>query len=155
MMCRNRTKKGFTLVELMIVVAIIGVLASLAIPGFLQILAKSRRAELLSGLAGIYIVEQAYFGGQDIFISGSQMNCVGGPPFDYYDKNFTLGGFFNLSSEAKYYGFCIDIDNTPGSQTFEVYGGGQIDPDDFWDRGFVTDVQKNITYTHDDLKNLP
>ena len=46
-------QQGFTLIELMIVVAVIGVLAALAYPSYKEYIAKSRRAEakavLLSG----------------------------------------------------------------------------------------------------------
>ncbi len=53
-MQRNTTNAGgFTLVELMIVVALIGTLAAIAIPSFLTYQARSRRAESYSNLAAI------------------------------------------------------------------------------------------------------
>lgn len=52
-MRRHTNQSGFTLVELMIVVAIIGVLASIAIPSFLTYQARSRRAESYSNLAAM------------------------------------------------------------------------------------------------------
>lgn len=49
-----RSTEGFTLVELMVVVAIIGVLTSVAIPNFRRYQAKSKTSEAKIQLAGIY-----------------------------------------------------------------------------------------------------
>jgi len=59
-MMKNR--KGFTLIELMIVVAIIGILAAIAIPNFLKFQAKSKQSEAKTNLKGIYTAETGYFG---------------------------------------------------------------------------------------------
>ena len=45
-----RTSKGFTLIELMIVVAVIAILAAIALPSFNEQVRKSRRAEATSAL---------------------------------------------------------------------------------------------------------
>ncbi|MCB9229455.1 MAG: prepilin-type N-terminal cleavage/methylation domain-containing protein [Deltaproteobacteria bacterium] len=59
--------RGFSLVELMIVVAIIGVLSALAVPRFRTFQAKARQAEAKSNLAFIYTLQQSYFGDNDKF----------------------------------------------------------------------------------------
>ena len=62
------SQRGFSLVELMIVVAIIGVLAALAVPRFQNFQAKAKQAEAKNNLSHIYTLEQSYFGDQDQFV---------------------------------------------------------------------------------------
>jgi type IV pilus assembly protein PilA len=56
-----RNSKGFTLVELMIVVAIIGILAAVAIPGFMTYIAKSKTTEAETNLKSIADGALSYF----------------------------------------------------------------------------------------------
>jgi type IV pilus assembly protein PilA len=57
---RLKGQKGFTLIELMIVVAIIGILAAIAIPNFLQYQMKSRQSEAKTNLGAIQTSEVAF-----------------------------------------------------------------------------------------------
>jgi type IV pilus assembly protein PilA len=53
--------RGFTLIELMIVVAIIGLLAAVAIPNFMKFQARSRQSEVKSNLKALFTAERAYY----------------------------------------------------------------------------------------------
>jgi type IV pilus assembly protein PilA len=57
---RVRSQAGFSLIELMIVVAIIGVLAAIAVPNFQKFQAKSKQAEVKGNLAGIFTGEKSF-----------------------------------------------------------------------------------------------
>ncbi len=59
--------EGFTLVELMVVVAIIGILSAVAIPNFKQYQAKSKTSEAKLQLASIYSAETAMMGDWDTY----------------------------------------------------------------------------------------
>lgn len=52
--------KGFSLIELMIVVAIIGILAAIAVPSFQRFQAKARQSEAKTLLSGLYTAEKTY-----------------------------------------------------------------------------------------------
>ncbi len=70
--------KGFTLIELMIVIAIIGILAAIAIPNFVKFQCRSKQSEARSSLKAIYTAEEAYRAEYDtytFFTGGCDRSC--------------------------------------------------------------------------------
>ena len=68
MLSSVRNRKGFTLIELMIVLAIIGILALIAIPNFISLREKAYDASAQSAGRNAKLAEEVYY--NDRFISG-------------------------------------------------------------------------------------
>ena len=64
----RRNEKGFTLVELMIVVVIIGILASIAIPKFANLIGKTKTTEAKQILGQIIQLEKTYYFTSDAYV---------------------------------------------------------------------------------------
>ncbi len=133
-------RKGFTLIELMIVVAIIGILAAIAIPSFLAMQLRAKRSELPTNLDAIRTAEKAYHAEWDIYTAcpATPTNASGRQPTDFTSAG--LDEFQNLGwvADGRVRGSYV-VDN--------LSTGGDIDTDNFQAHAFG-DIDGDGSNTH-------
>lgn len=124
----KKAQKGFTLVELMVVVAIIGILAAIAVPSYQEYVQRARASEATSALADMRIKMEQYF--QD------NRTYVGGPCAAPTGTNTTFFNFgCSAAGSATTYalratgtgtmaGYSYDIDQSNAKSSSTEDGGG-------------------------------
>lgn len=69
----HRRSSGFTLIELMIAVVIVGILLAVAFPSFMDSIRKGRRSEAFSALAAMQQAQERYRGNNPSYASTSEL----------------------------------------------------------------------------------
>lgn len=97
-----RFARGFTLVELMITVAVVAVLAAIAIPAYNDYSRRSKIAEATSGLSELRLRAEKFFA-----------------------DNRTYNGFNQAISGARYFDYTCNDPNPPTATTFLCKASGK------------------------------
>lgn len=157
-------KEGFSLVELMVTVAIIGVLSAIAVPNFKKYQARAKTSEAKSNLAALYTAETSFFGDNSTYASCFDYMGVdlrGQSNNRYYAIGFAADAIGNLTIGAQ---TCVPITVMPAGKkvgaasavavtggtlspgTFTLEAAGIIDPASATDK-WTMDYNGNMTNT--------
>jgi type IV pilus assembly protein PilE len=117
-----KTSKGFTLIEIMIVVAIVGILAAIAVPMYTDYITRSQLVEAHTGLSGFRVSMEQYY--QDNRNYGAGACGAAAPTYQRFAHRCVLtnGGQGYLATATgnaaeRVNGFAFTINETNARQT--------------------------------------
>ena|SRR5437016_25233 len=155
MLDRMKGNKGFTLIELMIVVAIIGILAAIAIPNFMTYQAKARQSEAKVGLGGMFTTATSYFAENGSFTAtaaGLGYSPAGNPryTFMYNAGNINTG---STSAQCPSGSWVVGAPAIPApvatATGFTAGAIGNIDGDATCDEWAINDIRSLVNNSND------
>ena len=143
-----RNRKGFTLIELMIVVAILGILAAVAIPAFLKYIKRSKTTEATMNVRKLFDGSVTYFAADHTDATGSLVNAqfptsTALLPSPTQDKQITPPASWDASAtwialqfsvtDPGYYGYQYNSNgSTNDGAVFTAQAYGDLDGDGTW-----------------------
>jgi type IV pilus assembly protein PilA len=148
-----RTPAGFTLVELMIVVAIIGVLAAIAIPNFMRMRERAKIAEAKANLGAIRVTETSYFGEYSHYVGNQPQtpDRTSNPPGRFPFAMSTRFSILGFAPDGRvYFSYALAGVDFP-TDAFTAEAHGDLDGNGDWSVWSITSGDKEIRHQGDSL----
>ena len=128
-----RTEHGFTLIEVMITVAIIAILAAVALPSYTQYLLRSKITEAASSLSDMRLKMERFFQDNRTYVGACQLNTVAPPPaspnFTYACAALSASTYqVTATGTGSMLGFVFYIDQNNTQKTTGVPAGWATSP---------------------------
>jgi prepilin-type N-terminal cleavage/methylation domain-containing protein len=122
MKCSNRSSKGFTLIELMIVVVIIGILAAVTVPAYFNHILRSRQADAYHNLLDIKAAQEMVYSLENDYALNPNPNPLTPDALHTYSNTFTRMLSFNYQ-DIKYYTYYVT--SSTGPVAFRSWAKGE------------------------------
>ena len=151
MLSKIRNRKGFTLIELMIVVAIIAILAAIAIPNFLKFQAKSKQSEARTILTGVYEAELAFFATENYFSEVTGLIGFETASNPKYYLQYPGGDVVNPAVDPTAWIAVRDESGDGVDDHFTATCSGNIDRDPARDIWYVNDDSREPNFINNDV----
>lgn len=96
-----KKNKGFTLIELMVVVAIIAILASIALPSYTEYVKKGRRVDAKNALSALQLAQEKYRGNNASYAEElADLGVTNASPQGFYVIAISAGSATGYSATA-------------------------------------------------------
>ncbi len=140
--------RGFTLIELMIVVAIIGILAGIAIPNYLTYQARAKQSEAKIGLGGIFTTATAFFADNNTFVATPAQLGYSQTGTLRYEFSWS-GASVNLTGAPSCTGPTTVLVPVASATGFTAGARGNIDTDSTCDEWTINDLRMLVNQIND------
>lgn len=94
-----RAHRGFTLIELMIVVAVLGIIAAIALPSYQEHIRTGRRADAMGAVGDLQMRQERWRAENTSYGTQAQMGTM--PTSDYYDYAVAGGATYSITATPK------------------------------------------------------